>query len=218
MVALTDAGGVHAELAVQPVDACPLDTLATDLDLRRLVPGSPTGPTQVVVAPENDEQPAARADDVDGVRPVIDVEMDAVCRFDPDECPHDPCLGRGLGFLPVEPFHLRFRDGELSCHLAARDDAEVRECVSALREAGFDVSLRSLHADTLPGDGSIAIVDLDELTERQREVAAYAVANDYFSVDGPTAAAVAADLDISKSTLSAHMRAARRKLGRQIFD
>lgn len=210
--------GVHAELAVDPVDACPLDELAEALDLRRFVPGSPTGPAQVLVAPEDDDDPAAEASDVDGVRPVIEVETDAICRFDPDACPHDPCLGRGLGFLPVEPFHLRFRDGELSCHLAARDDTEVRECVNALREAGFDVSLRSLHADSLPGDGSIAIVDLDELTERQREVAAYAVANDYFSLDGPTAAAIADDLGISKSTLSAHVRATRRKLGNQIFD
>jgi DNA-binding CsgD family transcriptional regulator len=213
-----NVAGVHAELAVDPADACPLDALAEELDLRRFVPGSPTGPAQVVVAPEDDGDPAADASDVDGVRPVIEVETHAICRLDPDECPHDPCLGRGLGFLPVEPFHLRFRDGELSCHLAARDDAEVRECVSALRDAGFDVSLRQLHADALPGDGSIAIVDLDELTERQREVAAYAVANDYGSLDGPAAADVAEDLGITKSTLSAHMRAVRRKIGRQLFD
>lgn len=215
MVTLTGVAGVHAEIAVEPVDACPLDTLATDL--RRVVPGSPTGPTQIVVAPEDDEQPVARANDVDGVRPVIDVEMDAVCRFDPGECPHDPCVGNGLGFLPVEPFYLRFRDGELSCHLAARNDVEVRECVGALREAGFDVSLRQLHADSMPGDGSIAIVDLDALTERQRDVAAHAVDRGYFAADGPTAEVIASELDISKSTLSAHLRAVRRKVGQQLF-
>jgi len=215
---VVDVGGVHAEVAVEPADGCPLDALAAEMDLRRFVPGSPTSSAQVVVAPESGAPPADRAADVDGVQPVIEVETDAICRFDPDECPHDPCVGDGLGFLPVEPFYLRFRDGELSCHLAATDDAEVRECVAALREAGFGVTLRQLHADSLPGDGSIAIVDLDELTERQRDVAAYAVANDYFSVDGPTAAEIAEDLDISKSTLSAHVRAVRRKVGKQLFD
>lgn len=215
---MVDAGGVHAEVAVEPVDECPLDALSEDLELRRFVPGSPTSSAQVVVAPESGESPAAEASAVAGIEPVIEVETDAVCRFDPDECPQEPCVGDGLGFLPVEPFHLRFRDGELSCHLAARDDAEVRECIAALREAGFDVSLRQLHADSLPGDGSIAIVDLDELTERQRDVAAYAVANDYFSVDGPSATEVADDLGISKSTLSEHVRAARRKVGKQLYD
>lgn len=214
---MTDVVGVHAELAVEPIDACPLATLADDLDLRRVVPGSPTGPTQVVVAPGDDERPADRARDVPGVQPVLAVETNAVCRFDPRACPHDPCVGNGLPFLPVEPFYLRFRDGELSCHLAACDDAEVRECISALQSAGFEVSLRQLHADSLPGDGSIAIVDLDELTERQRDVAAHAAARGYFAAEGPTAQTIAGELDISKSTLSAHLRAVRQKVDMQLF-
>jgi len=215
---VTDPGGVHAEIAVSPADACPLGSLADEFDLRQFVPGRPTGPAQVVVAADGDADPVADAGDVAGVEPVLAVDSGAVCRFHPEACSHDPCVGAGLGFLPVDPFRSRFRDGELSCHLATTDDAEVRECVAALHEAGFETRLRQLQAASMPGEGTVAVVDLDDLTERQREVAAHAVDCGYFAPDGPTAAAIADDLGISKSTLSAHLTAVRRKVGKQLFD
>lgn len=218
MVDVSEPGGVHAEIAVSPADACPFAALAGEFDLRQFVPGTPTGPAQVVVAEDGDADPVADASDVDGVEPVLAVDSRAVCRVDPDACEHDPCVGAGLGFLPVEPFRSRFRNGEVSCHLAAADDVEIRECVGALDEAGFDTRIRQLQAASMPGDGTVAVVDLDELTERQREVAAYAVECGYFAPDGPTAAAIADDLGISKSTLSAHLTAVRRKVGKQLFD
>lgn len=218
MVRVSDPGGVHAEIAVSPADACPLAALARQFDLRQFVSGSPTGPAQVVVAEDGDADPDADASEFDGVEPVLSVDSGAVCRVDPDACEHDPCVGAGLGFLPVEPFRSRFRDCEVSFHLAATDDAEVRECVAALDEAGFETRIRQLQAASMPGEGTVAVVDLDALTERQREVAAHAVECGYFAPDGPTAAAIAEDLGISKSTFSAHLTAVRRKVGKQLFD
>ncbi len=71
-------------------------------------------------------------------------------------------------------------------------------------------------ADTETGTDA-AVYDLDQLTERQREVAARAVERGYFDPDGPAAETVADELGVSKSTLSEHLRAVQRNLARQVF-
>lgn len=64
---------------------------------------------------------------------------------------------------------------------------------------------------------SAPVVALDGLTPRQREVAAVAVDHGYFDPEGATAADVASELSISKSTLSEHLRIVQRELVRQSF-
>lgn len=67
-------------------------------------------------------------------------------------------------------------------------------------------------------DDRQAVVDVGRLTDRQRELAKEAVAVGYFDPGGPSAEAVAADLDINKATLSEHLRAVQRTLARQAFS
>lgn len=55
------------------------------------------------------------------------------------------------------------------------------------------------------------------LTDRQREVARTATRMGYYDPDGASAAAVAAELEISTSTLSTHLRRITRKLFRYAF-
>ena len=82
-----------------------------------------------------------------------------------------------------------------------------RECVS--------FRLRKLR-DAVDHRGRDRGVDLD-LTERQREVATVAAEMGYFERGGASAAEVAAALDISKSTLSTHLRAVSAKVFRELF-
>jgi len=75
----------------------------------------------------------------------------------------------------------------------------------------------SATGDSPRESGGRAVLDLDELTERQRELARAAAERDYFEPGGPTAETVAAELGITKSTLSEHLRTVQRELFDQLF-
>jgi hypothetical protein len=204
-----EVSGIHARLAVAA--DCPVARVADRLDVIAFVPGRAEGAPQVVV----DDAPSAL--DGEPVEPVVWRADGVVCRLDADGC-GSGCPACDPGGLPVAPYAIRWRDGWMLLELAARDGEEVRAVVSALREAGHDVELRRVTRDAV-GDraGGTATVDLSALTERQREVAVAAVERGYFDPCGPSAAVLADELGISKSTLSEHLRAVQRELVRQLF-
>lgn len=202
--------GVHARLAVET--DCPLAALSERVPIRRFVPGG-TSPQVLVETCPGDL-------DEEFLDPVVTTDEAIVCRVDPEafsECDSDPCLARGFEFLPVAPYNLRWQDGHLHLSIAARNDDELQETLRRLQAAGIEVEPRQLATDAV-GDGTeTAVIDLAALTERQRTLAARAVAADYFDPDGPSAEELAAELDINKATLSEHLRTVQREFLRQAF-
>lgn len=121
----------------------------------------------------------------------------------------------GFGRLPVAPFTLRLVDGWIELHI-------VTTAYPKLREAAFDVDLRQVIQSDRPSasmvdTAAVSTVDLSTLTERQREVADVALAMGYFETGGPTAEEIATTLQISKSTLSEHLRIVIRKILSQVL-
>lgn len=225
---LASSSTVHGRVVVYPVRDCPVTRLAAEYGLRDLVePDRLDRAPQAIV--ETTETAGLRER---GAHPVVRVDDATVCRLptlqrspadvSASACGHDHCLAHGFGFLPIDPYHTRWEDDCLHCSFAALDTGEIEAAVHALGQADFVVELEQLvqgerDAGSTPGRDRAAVYDLDRLTDRQREVAAAAVDRGYFDPDGPSAASVADDLEISKSTLSEHLRAVQRELVRQAF-
>ncbi|WP_255151150.1 helix-turn-helix domain-containing protein [Halorarius halobius] len=223
---MASASTVHGRVVVYPVRDCPVTRLAAEYGLRTLVTPDrfDRAPQAVVETTET-----ARLREL-GAHPVVRAGDVTVCRLPTLErstgdvtapaCGHDHCLAHGFGFLPIDPYHVRWEDDHLHCSFAALDTGEIEAAVHALGDADFVVKLQQLvqsgDADGGAG-GHTAVVDLDRLTDRQREVAAAAAERGYFDPDGPTAATVAEELGVSKSTLSEHLRVVQRELLRQTF-
>jgi len=223
---MSDPDGVHAQVAVSPPDDCPVAALAADHDVREFVPAGEDTPAQVVVAGADPAELAANP----AATPVVATGPKVVCRLrncgdarDGDgewcgcACGHAPCLADGDDWLPVRPYAWTWRDDSLRLWLAVEESETVEATIDALEDAGFGASLERLGGDAPGGSTDVVRVDLSVLTDRQREVARLAVQRGYHSQDGTSAAALADDLGISATTLSEHLRAVRRKLGRQLF-
>jgi DNA-binding CsgD family transcriptional regulator len=217
--------GIHAQLAVRPPEDCPLGRVVADYPVRNLVPAQGETPPQVVVEDDAD----AVADD--GALSVVDETKEAViCRLTPAAgdreewvCEHcgERCPAEGFDHLPLRPYDLSVTGESLRLAFAAVDDDELRACMEELESLGRSVSLEALRADDDaepdPEDPRTVLVDLSDLTGRQRETAALAVRQGYFESDGVSAAGLADQLDVSKSTVSEHLRAVRAKVGQQLF-
>jgi DNA-binding CsgD family transcriptional regulator len=218
--------GIHAQVAVRPRPDCPLGRVVADHDVRRLVPVLGETPPQVVLETE-----AADAADHSVLHPVEETKEAVVCRLfgaastivDGEwSCAHCPtaCLADGFDHLPLRPYDCSVTDGRLRLAFAAVDEAELRACLARLDDLGANASLESLRsrsdADSA-AEPSTVLVDLSDLTARQRETAALAVRLGYFESDGVSAAELADRLDVSKATVSEHLRAVRAKVGRQLF-
>lgn len=226
---LASSNAVHARVVVRPVRDCPVTRLAGEFGLRELVgPGEPGRAPQVVVESAPDE----RLVDL-GAHPIVRAGDGTVCRLPslvrteegpPTACGHGWCLAHGFGFLPIDPYHTRWEGDALRCSFAALDTREVEGVIESFGRADYVVELEQLirAGSDVPEGVSLAsettLLDIDELTDRQREVARAAVERGYFQTDGLSAAEVAEDLDISKGTLSEHLRAVQRELVQQAFD
>jgi hypothetical protein len=226
---LASSSAVHARIVVRPVRDCPVTRLARRFGIRELVSSDrdDRAPQAVVEATPEDDLVAA------GAHPIVRAGDGTVCRLpslvraDADSagaCGHDHCLAHGFGFLDIDPYHTRWEGDALRCSFAALDTREVERVVQDLGHADFLVELEQLirASDRGAPEGVSAasettIIDIDELTDRQREVARAAVDRGYFDPEGPAAAAVADDLDIAKATLSEHLRTVQRELVRQAF-
>jgi len=234
------ADGLYARIRVRPGPDSVLRRLSEEHTVQQYAPGTPGGARpQVVVDPANNDDLLA-----DGsIAEVIWLGDRAVCLLRHPERPPQPQKPTtdsavtdqptdlladhemalyGFGELPVSPFAVRLADGWLELHLVTTAYPALRETVSRLRDARFDVDLRQVvQSDRTSADvegvPTLSTVDRSVLTDRQREVATVAIEAGYFETDGAAAAEVADRLGISKSTLSEHLRAVIRKLLSQIL-
>jgi predicted DNA binding protein len=114
-------------------------------------------------------------------------------------------------------------DGELLVSFVLTGHEELQAIVDECEAAGLGVELRRLCVDR--GDRSAADdscrdvvpIDLAGVTDRQAEIATVAAERGYFNGDGASAAEIAADLDLAKSTVSEHLRTVTDTLFSQAF-
>jgi hypothetical protein len=87
------------------------------------------------------------------------------------ECGHERCPACDPGDLPLDPLGVHWEDGELRLHVAAEDGEGVRRCVDAIGEEFEVTPVRlSTAGGSTGGSHRRAVLDLDRLTERQREL------------------------------------------------
>ncbi|XVH32039.1 helix-turn-helix domain-containing protein [Haloferacaceae archaeon DSL9] len=218
--------GLFARVAVRPPYACSLRQVSEVHTIHQFAPGDRDGhPSQIVLEPHGDLDDASFCDR--HVEVITRLGDRIVCQLRCRDAHADAdarCLAYGFGFLPIAPFAYYWRRGWVHLHFAAREYADLQRTVDRLARAGCDVDLRQvLHGGTtrqLIGDDGpqIGVIDLSALTDRQREVVEAAVEMGYFSTGGTDAEAIASRLDISKSTLSHHLRVVIRKILSQLFD
>lgn len=127
-------------------------------------------------------------------------------------CPTIEALGCPISDVRVE-------DGNLfvSLHLDGNEDfPTVLERLEPICE---DVRVRHLTYNCGDEPSNVVPVDLDRLTDRQRQVLVTAYERGYFDRPrGASAETIASDLGISVSTFSEHLGAAVSKLVRDLFD
>jgi hypothetical protein len=155
------------------------------------------------------------ATDVDGPTPSPTAEGDATCAG----C---SCGGLPAAFanFPVSPRRTEMVDGEIRVSFVLSGHEELQAVVDECEAAGLDVELRRLCVDR-GGDedprSDIVPVDLVGVTERQAEIATVAAESGYFEAGGASAADVAAEFDLAKSTVSEHLRTVTAALFSQTF-
>jgi len=213
--------GTHAQLAVEPRRDCPLREITATYDIRGFRPARGTTPSQIVV----ETRDVTTLDDEPACEPVVATERFVVCRLVPDAdrppecglCGPERCLAEGFEHLPVQPYDLSWADNRLLVTIAATDAETIQACLDRLAETTASASVETMSTNTAEDEATTVLVDLDVLTDRQREIAELAVERGYYGSDGSSAAELAEQLDISKATLSEHLRTVRSKLGQQIF-
>lgn len=129
-------------------------------------------------------------------------------------------LGEAFAGFPVAPHDARIDDGELVVSFVLTGHEELKTVVDGFEAAGLAVELRRLLADRGGGDDGpdVVPIDLTGVTARQAEVARTAAEQGYFDADGASAAEIAAELDLAKSTVSEHLRLVTAELFSQLFD
>jgi DNA-binding CsgD family transcriptional regulator len=225
---MAETDGVHAQLAIKPREDCPLGRVVADYAVRRFVPAGAETPPQVVLDADSAAGGAGVVDEP-ALRPVEETKAVVVCRLVPPDgeadgdsdwsCPgcSTRCPTGGFDFLPLRPYDRSVTGEWLRLTFAALDESALRACLRRLDDAGRAVSLETLRAAPDGDDERAVLVDLSDLTERQRETAALAVRRGYFEPDGVSADELADELDVAKGTVSEHLRAVRAKVGRQLF-
>jgi len=120
--------------------------------------------------------------------------------------------------LPVRPRETQLENGELLFSFVLTGHEELEAIVDAFGSIGIDVELRQLIVDQgCDDDCDVVPVDLSCVTTRQAKVAAVAVEQGYFEPGGASAAEIAAELDLAKSTVSEHLRLVTASLFSQLF-
>ncbi|WP_137290854.1 helix-turn-helix domain-containing protein [Natronorubrum halophilum] len=103
-------------------------------------------------------------------------------------------------------------DGRVSISAVSRADGSVRSVVGALEDVFGGVSVTTVWSDST-GQPNIDHRGLERLTERQRQVLELAVDAGYFERPRRhNTSELAAMLDISRATVTQHLRAAQSKL------
>ena len=201
--------GIRAEVVLESPRACPVaeassgvDGAIEDVTWTNYRNGTVT---EQVTAPE--------APDIEGVERVFDYGSRAVYEFERE---HDhPCACEFVEDEsgPVGAVHSR--NGSLHLTLHVHDVEELRSVIAGLREEFGPVSVEYLvrGRDTSREDAAIVPVDLERLTDRQREVLETAHGMGYFAYPRESnAQEVAGALGIEPSTFAEHLAAAQSKL------
>lgn len=216
---MTDLNGVHAQLSVSPSKECPLRRLTATYNVRTVVPATEETPPQVLVRTDDASVPECE--------PVLTTlaqpDEITICTLDTDRdhvdnglCPGH-CLAEGVPELPRQPYERAWDGPRLRLLFAFEDKDALTECIEAFEQRGYDPTLERIGTGADSERSELVLIDLGVLTPRQREVARHAIQRGYYSADGDTAAELADDLGITKTTLSEHLRTVREKIGRQLF-
>jgi len=136
-------------------------------------------------------------------------------------CGDCSCAGLPAAFerFPVSPREASVEDGELLVSFVLRGHEELEAVVDGFEDAGLSVELRRLLVDRGEGPerNDVLPADLTGVTDRQAEVAAVAAERGYFESDGASAAEIAEEMDLAKSTVSEHLRIVTATLFSQLF-
>ena len=169
-----------------------------------------------VAGPRRAGGPGGDETGTDGRGPSPPGEGDAACTG----C---SCGGLPAAFenFPVSPRRTEMEDGELLLSFVLTGHEELRAIVDECEAAGLGVELRRLCVDR-GGEGGelgsdVVPVDLADVTDRQAEIATVAAEEGYFEAGGASAADVAAEFDLAKSTVSEHLRTVTAALFSQTF-
>ncbi|RQG93003.1 bacterio-opsin activator [Natrarchaeobius halalkaliphilus] len=131
-----------------------------------------------------------------------------------DDCACEVVEGLGTPISSV-----RAQDGSLLISFRTGDLEEVAVVVEGLRDRFEGVVVEELTRGAAGAGGDRAIVDLDALTPRQREVLETAHEMGYFAYPkGANATEVAEELGVARSTFSEHLAAAQTKLMAAVLD
>lgn len=205
--------GVRAELAIDDLERCPVAAASESTEgPARDVTWADTGAATVeqFTAPG---EPAA-----DGPEAVFDYGDRTVYEFERDDA--EPCFCEVIERQVGPVADVRATGGTLRVTVHVSDVDALRSLVAELSGRFGPVRLEYL-VQTRAGDGDAGVVpvDVDRLTDRQREVLETAYEMGYFAYPRESnAREVAAALDIGPSTLSEHLSAAQSKLLGEILD
>ena len=110
-------------------------------------------------------------------------------------------------------------DGTATVSVSLSDHSTVGTVTEALRSAYDDVTVSTLWNNHDREPSTAADDPLEPLTDRQRSVLSHAYFDGYFEQPRDVSATeLAGKFDLSRTTVSQHMRAAQRKLFDQLFD
>lgn len=205
-----------AEFAVEEPGTCPVASASE-------AGGSPvTSVSRASIAgsgPVTEEfaAPADAADAEADVDRVGTAGSEAIYRFERD--PGTDCVCESIESVAGPASDVRAEDGGLVVTVRVDDSDAVRAVVDRLRERFDGVAVRSLTTLDDATALDLGLVDGALLTDRQRDVLETAHQMGYFDYPkGANAGDVAAELDISRSTLAEHLAAAQSKLFGSVLD
>jgi predicted DNA binding protein len=200
--------GIRTELTFDQYTSCPVARASTDLER----PVTDITWTDADGDEVTEQFTADELDDTDEFEEVFDYGQRTVYEFDREVEDNCVCehIQESLG--PVTSVHAR--NGALHVTIHAPDMDHLRELISDLRESFGDVSMEYL-VQSRDGDDDpeLVPVDLQRLTDRQREVLHTAYEMGYFEYPGEAnASEVAEELGIAPSTFAEHLSAAQSKM------
>jgi hypothetical protein len=205
--------GIRTELAFETPPTCPVADASERTD------GSVTGVTWDSGAGGEVTEQFTAAGDVDSgeFERVFDYGSQQIYEFERGD--DSPCICEYIQQSLAPVTDVRARDGDLHVTVHTSDMAQLRGLLADLQEEFGSVSMEYLVQSR---DGSdkpdLVPVDLDRLTDRQRDVIETAYRMGYFEYPrDANASEVAKALGIEPSTLAEHLAAAQSKLFEELL-
>ncbi|WIV67731.1 helix-turn-helix domain-containing protein [Natrialbaceae archaeon AArc-T1-2] len=208
--------GIRATVTVRNPAHCRLARVATAtgetvgrISRSTALPG-PTGTVTEFLATEV-------PDDVDAT-PVCPYGTATLYRLSHDGDPDCPCECLGQFGCPIDRYVAE--DGGVTLVFHVADFEQLQTVMGELRDRFSDVDVtRLLQAPADERSDAGVFVDRDQLTDRQLEVVRTAYEHGYFERPRRTnATELAEELEITRSTVTEHLRTAQRKLLKDVFE